>query len=139
MKTEEKDIVNVGAFNVVKRDFLASLDHDNNELGKALGAGEFDKKGTFEFLMGVMGKSDCYSKGIEVLMERATSLNQFVHLMYLYLQLRNSIENDMEKTTLPFGRMLTLPKNEDISESLKRVDDFLSKMFKDMRKGNEED
>jgi len=134
METKEKDIVNVEAFNVIKRDFLASIDHEKDSMFEALGNAPLEKRserGLHDLLEKIMQDSICYTRAIEALLKEATSLNEFTYYLYMFLQWRSYIEMSSSRRISGFG--IRIPKDESISDSMKRVDDFLSKLFKDMR------
>lgn len=138
MKTEEKDIVNVEAFNVIKRDFLASINHEKDSMCEALGNDPLDKKNgrsLRELLEKIRQDSSCYTRAIEALLRESTCLNEFTYYLYMFLQ-GKAYDEIMASKISGFG--IRIPKDESISESMKRVDDFLRKMFRDMR-GEDDD
>jgi hypothetical protein len=101
MKTTEKDdIVYKEAFNVVKKDFCASLNHGENNLSTALGCeNKQPTKEEFLYLQELLDL-DTTTLAVEKLMTDSNNLNEFTHSLFLYIKLREGrkqMVNDIDE------------------------------------------
>lgn len=94
---EEEDIVSKEAFNVIKKDFLLSLNHNGGRISEAFGVPERANptKQEIEHLR-YLCCIDKHSVAVEQIMRESSNLNDFTFSLYIYLKFKLMMEREIE-------------------------------------------
>lgn len=122
IKNMEKDIVAKEAFKVLKRDFIAQMDHKDQNVEKALFP-KYNKtdEEQRDFIMKIIQNNGCFTEMVEDLVQQTNSFEEFI-IEYRMLQIYTTQLIDKARST---ERMLGLliRMDKDLEDHFRKLRD----------------